>query len=381
MNTDTPVEPQKRKLTFVRVAIVLVVLCIVALPILHKKHDALVDICSSDKGDLQTTLDACDLLLDWTVSDPAERSLAYRNKMRLYMGVKDWEAAKREADLAVAADPDSYIPWEWKARVLEAMGDTDGMVDARLTAFDLQPDDPDALRGKYQLLVGLYRHAAVDEFVSGRLREDKSLGWLFGGVHSEMRRLVESPSLYPLTQIAFLEKTLEVRDQFASDPEDWHVKIVFIALCQVAGAKCPPLYPDRREGYPKINCDETMAKFDAKYPRFIEEVVQKGGPNDIHSFVADEPEWTTVLIQARYIAAVGGFLAKPSHEMAGHLLSHDQMFHCVSGGEFLLPERHTIRGFEPTYPREDAKKYLPREFRRNLVDLAYVYRNAPGNTP
>lgn len=297
------------------------------------------------------------------------------------MGLQDWEAAKREADLAVAADPGSHIPWEWKARVLDAMGDTDGMVDARLTAFDLQPDDPEALYGKYQLLISLDRHAAVDEFVSERLREDGTAPWLIRGPSTELRRLVQNPSLYPQTQIVFLENILEIRDQLAANPVDWKTRVVFLHNCQAAGAKCPPLYPDRREGYPKINCDETMAKFDAKYPRFMEEVVQKGGPNDIHSFVADEPEWTTVLIQARYIAAVAVFLNDLTHETAGHLLSHDQMFHCVSGGEFLLPERHTIRGFQPTYPREDAKKYFPREFRRNLVDLAYVYRNTPGNTP
>ena len=118
MNADISTDPPKRKVTFVRVAIVLVVLCIVALPILRKKHDALVDICSSDKGDLQTTLDACDLLLDWAVFDPSERSLAYRNKMRLYMELEDWEAAKREADLAVEAFPESEVPLQWKALVL-----------------------------------------------------------------------------------------------------------------------------------------------------------------------------------------------------------------------------------------------------------------------
>ncbi|WP_170571619.1 tetratricopeptide repeat protein [Ruegeria atlantica] len=367
MTADTPIDTPKRKVTFVRVAIVLVVLCIVALPILRKKHDALVDTCSSDKGDLQTTLDACDLLLDWTVFDPAERSLAYRNKMRLYMGQKDWEAAKREADLAIAADPESEVPLQWKAMIFIRNEDFPQALTVIDDALKVAPGNDYSLETKAKLLRTLDRLNEIEPLVEYAVEhyEVGSWAWKYAG-------------FFRLKAHEYASSAQAFAQALRKDPKDAYARRKFIETCGLAGSDCPALFPEARATYPSISCDQAGAEFAVLHPNLAEILFEDAGKLTLSKPVERQGRTADLLLQFVYTTAIFSFAQNATPEKASRLLVEARVFECVSGGIFHFPDGGAVSAEKL---RDEAERLYNPELRRNLIDLAHVYLNGSYKSP
>ncbi len=367
MNADTPVAPPKRKLTIIRVAIVLIVLAIIALPILRKKHDALVDICSSDKGDLQTTLDACDLLLDWTVFDPAERSMAYRNKMRLYMGVKDWEAATREADLAIEADPESEVPLQWKALVLTRTEDYADALVAIEAALERAPANDYSLEMKGKLLRAMGEDDQLHAYFANLAKTYPDRRWIkkTWGSH-----LIED-KLYD----QLLNMTTE---GIKRDPQNHDLVGYYYVACLGLGPQCPPLFPERRATYPELSCSDAIEGIGERSD-FLQSELSESGLQTFGELFAQKPIWGMFHARAIYASEMTVLTNGDPKNNAEYFIGASKAFDCVFPEKYIYPLQYV--GPEEELIKMVNAHYFTPPLRQNLLDLAYLYLNAPNIAP
>jgi tetratricopeptide (TPR) repeat protein len=347
------------------VAIVLVVLCIVALPILRKKHDALVEICSSDKGDVQTTLDACDLLLDWAVFDPAERSLAYRNKMRLYIGVKDWEAAKREADLAIAADPKSEVPLQWKALVLARTKDYADALATIETALERAPANDYSLEMKGKLLRTMGADDQLHAYFAILAKNYPDRRWIKKAWGSH---LIED-KLYD----QLLGMTVE---GIKRDPQDNGLVGYYYVACLGLGPHCPPLFPERRETYPELTCSEAIKRLGEHFDYYGDKL-RETGLQTVSELYAQETRWSKYDIQALYAGQIAVLTQSDPIEASEGFILASKVFDCVFPEKYIYPLRYV--GPEGDDATMVYAHFFTPPLRQNLLDLAYVYLDAPNN--
>lgn len=369
MKSDPPVATQKRPFSIVRLLALLAVLAIFPVLYLADKHQTLVEVCNLDPGEPQDTLAACDTLLTWTAWTPETRSLMHRHKMRVFIKQEDWDAAVREVDLAIAEDPQSPVPWQWKSMILARAEDYRASLGAIDEALKLDPEDEYSLENKYKLLSELEEYGAIDDMFSQKWNSDKSTDWLPDG---ELQEITWHPSRFPKSQAVFLEYTLKLRDDLAGDLHDPKLRWNFILHCRLLAGNCPPLLPEKRASYPNPGCDKVVEDFERQHPKLVKNKIGKHGYQTLHDLVKMERLNATQIFQASYVATLVHFEHNPSPEVSGQLIVSHRMFECLSGGEFIIPT-YAYRGSEQV--KRASETLFNTTLRENLIDLAYVYSN------
>ncbi|WP_420585873.1 tetratricopeptide repeat protein [Ruegeria sp.] len=321
MNTDTPAESAKRKVSFVRVAIVLVVLTIVAVPVLGKKHDELIRTCNLAPGDPQDALAACDVLLNWTTYKPSTRSLMHRHKMRIYMAQQDWDAALNEVDLAIAEDSDSEVPWQWKSYVLAKTGDHEGALSAIDTALEHAPGSDYSMEMKGTLFREMGLSDEFQAYFTDVLVSYPNRLWVWKTWGNSLLEDKLYDQLIEVTSAALKR-----------DPLIDNLLKYYHSACLGAGPKCPPLFPERRDGYPELSCSDAMEQFD-----FFDKKLKETGLKTVGELYAKETIWSKRNIIAVYTGQVFVLTDGDPREAAEHFIVVSKVFDCMFPEKYIYP--------------------------------------------
>ncbi len=247
MNSDNAPVPQKRRSKFARVLTVLVLLAIGGMFFLNSEHQKLIETCNFRKADPQEKLAACDTLLTWTAHEPSTRSLIYRHKMRVYMLQEDWDAAQREADFAVAADPDNPVPWQWQATIFAKAEDYPAALQSIGKALILDAGNDFSLETKAKLLRRMDRWDDLEQLVDDSVRNYQVGAWAWSYSGYFKLRAKE----YQASALAFA-KALKI------DHGNAYYRRKFFEACRGAGADCPLLFFDSIDENFELTCDETF---------------------------------------------------------------------------------------------------------------------------
>ena len=281
---------------------------------------------------------------------------------------QDWDAALKEADLAIAEEPDNFISYSWKAKVLQMAGDDAGVVQVSLEAFQRPPNASRDLEKKFRQLMALKLFKPVDETVSQAIRDGEFGKWLRS---DEIFTVPRNPERYPKTNAILVAQTLEHRDKLVSDPNDQDARREFFGACRVLGPDCPPFFPERRKYYPEMSCDVAISAFDRVYPKFAELTLPVFGHETIQEFFRNDPKKAAAYAMSMYMgdALVIEDGNEPDH--AYKLIVNDRMFECFSNGEFY----HLMSDVDPEDKRMANEVLYHPELRRNLLDLAHAALN------
>lgn len=368
MHSEPSVPARKNHFSVVRVAAVLAVLAIAPAVLVARKHQDLVVSCSLGIETPQQALSSCDTLLRLVVWTPERRSLMYRNKMRVHMIQHDWGAALREVDLAIAEQPENFVSWSWKMKVLQQAGDETGMVQVGLDAFQGPAKAWKDLPTKYKQLFALKLYEVLDERVAGSVRtEDFGAGLKFW----DTVRIVRNSSRYPKTHSAFLDWTTEFRDNLASEPKDQEALRTFFEACRYLGPDCPPLFPEQRKNYPEMSCDTAVLELDRLFPNYANATLSHRGYETLQEFFQNGGRQAAISASSIYFVEVMEFADRNDAEFAERVIVTDRLFECFSNGElyYLVPD------IEPEDKRMANDVLYHPELRRNLLDLAHAALN------
>ncbi|MDA7966992.1 hypothetical protein [Ruegeria sp.] len=387
MKSDPPVATQKRPFSFVRVLALFGVLAIFPVLYLADKHEDLVKTCNLNPGEPQDTLAACDTLLTWTAWTPETRSLMHRHKMRVFIKQKDWDAALQEVDLAIAEDPQSPVPWQWKSLILARAEDYRASLRAIDEALKLDPEDEYSLKNKYKLLSELEEYGAIDDMVSQNWSKDESADWLPGG---EQQEITWNPSRFPKSQAAFLEYALKLRDDLAGDLYNPKLRWQFTLSCTLLAANCPPLLPEKRGSYPNLECNDVIEDYSRERPVQVGHILKNTEYQTLRDLFDSGTQLATRYISGEYVSTFSSWFshsdsqAIPS-DLARRLIQAHKLFDCVSGGKFVYlelseeeKEDYEWIGLAPMEKEEFewiAEKQFNMALRLNFLDLAHVYAN------
>jgi tetratricopeptide (TPR) repeat protein len=369
MNSDFPAKPPKRKSKLAWILTGIVLIATAGVWVLGREHQRLNANCTYKVLDPQAKLAACDTFLKWAAYAPSTRSLFHRHKMRVHMQQQDWHQAHREADLAAKADPDSPVPWQWKAKIFYETGESQSSLQALNTSLALDPENTYSLENKYKLLLELEDYAAIDDMVFSVWNRGDSAVWL---PEDHLQKITWNPSRFPKSQTAFLKNTLEARDELAGNPRDRELQFMFLLHCRLLAGNCPPLLPDKRASYLQPVCDEVIEDFEQTHPKVIKRVLDASGYPTWRDLIAKDRQAATVEVQAIYLWFVLDFEPAPSAELSRIMIVNHRMFECISDGEFVFPDH--VEGGAVNAMR-DAETLFNKALRMNLLDLAYVYVN------
>ncbi len=335
------------------------------------KQTALMKVCARSSDDIQVTLDACDTLIARFAGNPAAVSLHYRHKMRAYIRRKNWDAALAEVENAIAADPSSEVPWQWKALVLNKAGDAAKSLEALEVATDLNPNSHFTLKNRYLLLSKLNRKDDVDVFISARIRNGESLTWVNGELVTDL--MLQLADL-PLTRRAIQDLFFEVQKKLRVDPSNAKYRTDMLNLCLYLGPHCPPLFPERRSSYPKMTCDAAIDRLLELHPKSYMNI--KGIKDVPIRDLFRERDWRVkVILQAYYLSAAARFERGNPVEAKADLILFTRVFHCLSGGKFYILEENKDDPVDKDDEKERRFQHehlVGLERQRNLVDLAHA---------
>ncbi len=371
MNSENTSKSPKRKLLLVRALSLVVIFATVGIFFVDDKQTALMKVCARSSDDIQVTLDACDTLIARFAGNPAAVSLHYRHKMRAYIRRKNWDAALAEVENAIAADPSSEVPWQWKALVLNKAGDAAKSLEALEVATDLNPNSHFTLKNRYLLLSKLNRKDDVDVFISARIRNGESLTWVNGELVTDL--MLQLADL-PLTRRAIQDLFFEVQKKLRVDPSNAKYRTDMLNLCLYLGPHCPPLFPERRSSYPKMTCDAAIDRLLELHPKSYMNI--KGIKDVPIRDLFRERDWRVkVILQAYYLSAAARFERGNPVEAKADLILFTRVFHCLSGGKFYILEENKD---DPADKDDEKERRFQHEHlvglerQRNLVDLAHA---------
>ncbi len=373
MNSEHTTKSPKRKLLLVRALSLVVIFATVGIFFVDDKQTALMKVCARSTDDIQVTLDACDTLIARFAGNPAAVSLHYRHKMRAYAHRKDWDAALAEVKNAIAADPASEVPWQWKAWLLYHAGNPTKSLEALKVATDLNPKSHYTLSKRYYLLSKLKGNEDIDAFVSGRIRDGDWLEWMNEGLRAKfLLNLAE----FPRSRKAILREFFEFQKEVRRDPTDLTLRRKLINTCRYLGPHCPPLFPERRASYPNETCDAAINRFLELKPSFTKSI--KGVKNVPARDLISERDWRVkTLLQMELMTIMRQFAygkgnpadSKPS------LILLTRLIECVSDGKFFFPDHfktHSKSKIDDKMTKFMLEHLYGPELRRNLVDLAHA---------
>ncbi len=357
MASDDLSEPSKRKIPVVRVLAVIALLAVGVMLFLQKKQRELVEICTFNLGAPEETLAACDTLLKWVQNSPQATSLTYRHRMRVFMAQEDWAAAAREVDLAIAADPQSATPWQWKAKVLTETEQYDRAMETIDQALAIAPGSDYSLEFKAKLLRRLDRFDEIEPLVENAIANPDvgNWAWSYAGY---FRLRAED---YPASALAFAEA-------LRRDPHDAYDRRKFLEACRYAGPECPPLFPDKRAGYPELSCSDAIDRWGEIYGKPADEILSDSGYATLSDLFEQGGFPAKAIVQAVYLGPASEVEINYTPEYARKFIVVNRVFDCVNGGEFVFSQSSSTDE-ELRFANEHL--HSP-ELRRNLVDLVYT---------
>ncbi len=267
MSLDPSDPAPKRRSHIARWLLSFTILAICGVLLLGQKHDKLILTCNGIRATPQEALDACDFLLTWTAKEPSTRSLLHRHKLRTHMRTQNFDDALIEADLAIAEDPESYVPWMWRSTVLAMSNRYEEALSAVISADALS-------RGKSR-----------DWILSTRIKLLRRLGRL-----DEVEPIVEDaistgdvgPGIWRYVGYFRLKagKHASAAQAFATalraDPGSNYARRKFFEACMQAGPGCPALYQKERASYPSLSCAKAGMKWANLYPALSDSSVVGG---------------------------------------------------------------------------------------------------------
>ncbi len=361
MTIETPSKGSKRTRAVARILLVLVLLGIAGVSVLGKKHEELVLTCNLVSDDPQKSLKACDFLLKWTAREPSTRSLLYRHRMRAHMVQGDTDAALREAELAIAADPQSEIPLQWKASILAGKEDFAAGLEVINTALELSPGNDYSLETKAKFLRRMGRFVEVEPLVEDAIANYQvgPWAWSYAGY-------------FRLRAKAYASSAEAFAQALRSEPLNKYDSRKFMEACRLAGQDCPVLFPDHTETYAPQNCQDIYAEFGKWYPAFDDGGGQGSGYGALKRFFEEDREHAALIAQYGYWAIVNRYQKFPVPDNAQELIFHHYLLHCVSNGEF----RYVDRGYDVEERQRQEARVFGSQFEKNLIDLAEVQLRA-----
>lgn len=363
--------PARSRVSIIRVTAILVVMIAAVLGYSRVRSQPLLEVCENAHHDPVPALEACDAYLNALIFIPSESvSLIHRHKMRAYMKQEDWEAAQLQVDLAIAADPVSPVPWQWKAKAFLNSADYRAALQAIDKSLTLKPDNAYSLKTKHKLLMLLEEYKIIDDMISRKWINGEVAHWL---PSDGLQEITWNPSRFPKSQAAFLNFTLALRGDLISDLHNHKLRKKFTMYCRLLAANCPPLLPDRRESYLKAGCEKAIRDFEEQRQE-VKDTIDRLGYQSLGDLVQMEPRRRAApIIQARYLATVTNFEHNPTAEVSKQLIVDTRAFNCVLNGKFVT----LSGGFHGSLEENtrEAENLFNKTLRLNLLDLAYVYAN------
>ncbi|WP_131551055.1 tetratricopeptide repeat protein [Phaeobacter piscinae] len=226
--------------------------------------------------------------------------------MRAHMWNRDWEAAQSEADLAIAEDPESRVPWQWKALAHARAEEYPAAMEAIEAALEIAPGNDYSLETKAKLLRRMDRLSEVEPLVEDAIANHKVGPWAWSYAGYFRLRAKE----YRPSALAFSEA-------LHADPHNAYDRRKFLEACRLAGPDCPPLFPEKRASYAELSCEDIALQFAEQYPGF-----HSGAGFDTPYDLIDQGDWRAkVLVQVVYLGTAIGFEQTASKEYANRLIA------------------------------------------------------------
>ncbi len=344
----------KRRLKLIRWLTVLVLLAIGGVFFLSAEHKKLIETCNFRKADPQEKLAACDVLLTWTAHEPSTRSLIHRHKMRVHMLQEDWDAALGEADLAAQADPESPVPWQWKALILartKNFPDALNMIDQALT---LDPGNDYSLETKAKLFRSQGRWGGLRQLVFEAV-DNYSVGrwaWSYAGYF----RLQDHE--YRASALAFAQA-------LRLEPNNTYDRRKFFEACRAAGSECPRMLADDYGAKEMPSCEDTGISVVELFPdwREIQSIEPEASAPQENIFTKHNVKFTIYL---RYLDALSTIEdGRNASNLASKAIVLSRALDCIS-----LQSDGSPKGRLEERVRSDLDRMFPEYVRQNQLQWA-----------
>ncbi len=161
MSFNSPIQTMNRSVPVVRIAALVVIMITAAMVYVRHQNQILLNACANGIDDPEAALVACtEAQSAMVVPIPQHVSLIHRHRMRAYMLLGDAEGVLREVDLAIAADPTSEVPWQWKAWYFARAENYQAAMVAIEAALKIAPENDYSIQMKRKLLLAM---GSVDE--------------------------------------------------------------------------------------------------------------------------------------------------------------------------------------------------------------------------
>ena len=364
MAADSPIETVSRRLPIVRIAAMLVIMATLALVYVRVKNQPALVTCENGFHEPEAALVACNEYLESMVVRRDENvSLIYRHRMRAYMNLGDAAAAEKEADLAIAAAPTVDTSWQWKSLLFAQMGDYPRALEAIDGALRLVPDSDYSLGMKVKLLIRMGRDDEVEILIEDTIARYDIGPWAW-----------KSAGYFRLEDGEYQSAAEAFGEAVRSDLNDADSRRMFFETCRLAGGQCPSLYPEQRDSYPVQSCEDAISLWSSRQSRALTRALANSEFGTA-SELFENGDWSgKIFIQSKYTSAAEDLEDGGSVIFSASYVLNHRVFECVTGGDFVAPDRDAGDQVEALGLR---RKYSP-EVRSNLLDLAHAlpYRNS-----
>ncbi|WP_170329600.1 tetratricopeptide repeat protein [Ruegeria arenilitoris] len=336
----------------------------------NKQHsdlvaDMLAADCHSPDAEPDKTIQGCSRLLENAKYTPEELAVIQIYRGRAYIVKKDLQRALTEFKAAATLNAEEHQAWQWVSHVLGKLGDDEAAFDAIEKAHQLAPTITYTAKQRFRLLKKLERYEEADAYFSQLMEEypvaeNERLLWM----PRRLGRMRLEREQYGAAAEAF-------REALRVDLTHEKTRQQFFEACMLAGSNCPPLFPERRENYPVLTCEEAIVKLGEHYPKFVESTVSEAGFETLEDFFEQGGLPARMILQAIYLGTASEVLTDFPSSEAARFLVDNRVFDCVNGGLFHYP-RGSVEDEELKLANENL---LSPQMRRNLVDLAQAALN------
>ncbi len=361
MSLDPSDPAPKRRSHIARWLLSFTILAICGVLLLGQKHDKLILTCNGIRATPQEALDACDFLLTWTAKEPSTRSLLHRHKLRAHMRTQNFDDALIEADLAIAEDPESYVPWMWRSTVLARSNRNTEAMEAIEKAISLEPGKHLGwhLAAKTELLRRLDRFDEARQLANEAIQTKGAGAWAWNNVGK-----------FDFEDQDYASSSVSFSNALREEPHNRYARRMFFRSCDLADGECPVLYAEDAGDTADIGCDEAMIAALPLFPIWQLNADTSAGPEKLLEFLAGRSTLQSGLF-ARYAKGMERVVDGKTGEDVESFAVVARVFQCVQDARQEIEpdwlEKQTQNAFDRAYPartKENAllwakKVYLP----------------------